>query len=165
MYDYTHNLHNWLKKTDLLCGTCYWLHLIFMELIHWLIIDYAMSDIHHFCCILWISFANIVIKNFTTPKYSYSGAHCEYFATGIIIRQYVSKTFGYVAIIALSTVAGFVIIMDILKYGFGIDPVQKERELIRRKHALLERENCIIQKRSDVIWYVYKSSSNWTIKF
>jgi hypothetical protein len=57
-------------------------------------------------------------------------------------------------------VAGFVIIMDILKYGFGIDPVQKERELIRRKHALLERENCIIQKRSDVIWYVYKSSSN-----
>lgn len=91
---------------------------------------------------------------------SYSGVHCEYVATGIIIRQYVSKTFAYVAIIALSAVAVFVIIMDILKYCFGIDPVQKERELIRRKRALLERKNRAPQKCREVIRYVYKSSSN-----
>jgi hypothetical protein len=31
------------------------------------------------------------------------------------------------------SVAMFVIIMDVLKYYFGIDPVQKERERFRRK--------------------------------
>ncbi len=44
--------------------------------------------------------------------------------------------------------AGFVIITDILNYGSGIDPVQKERELIRRKCALLERRNRVTQNGS-----------------
>lgn len=52
-----------------------------------------------------------------------------------------SKTFGYIAIIALFTVVGFFVIMDILKYCFGIDPVREERELLRRRRAALEREN------------------------
>ena len=37
------------------------------------------------------------------------------------------------AIIALICVAAFVIIMDILKYCFGIDPVEEERERMRRE--------------------------------
>jgi hypothetical protein len=74
------------------------------------------------------------------------GRHCEHVASSIIIRQYVSKAFGYIAIIAISVVAGFVIIMDILKYVFGIDPVQPERELIRRRRAALARKKRKTQK-------------------
>ena len=79
---------------------------------------------------------------------SYSGLHCEHVVRSIVIRQYVSKSFGYVVIIALCTVLGFIIIMDILKYGFGIDPVHKDREFIRRRRAILERKYRDSQKRS-----------------
>ena len=64
---------------------------------------------------------------------SYSGRHCQITAKRIIILQRVSKSFAYVAIIAIITVAMFVIIMDILKYCFGIDPVEEERERIRKQ--------------------------------
>jgi hypothetical protein len=71
----------------------------------------------------------------------YQGRHCEHAPTGIVVRQYISKTFGYIAIIALVTVAGFVISMDLLKYVFGIDPIRRERDKIRRGRALLERRD------------------------
>jgi hypothetical protein len=48
-------------------------------------------------------------------------------------------------------VGGFFVIMDILKYGFGIDPVETERELIRRERALRERRNRAIQKRKNAL--------------
>ncbi len=69
----------------------------------------------------------------------YWGDHCEHVATSIIVRKYISRGFAFIAIIALATVAGFVIIMDALKYLFGIDPVRRERDQIRRGRALLER--------------------------
>ena len=85
-----------------------------------------------------------------------SGRHCEQLATSIIIRQYIAKGFAYIAIIAMSTVVGFVIVLDILKYGFGIDPVHEERELIRRKRALLKPKPPIIFRPR----YVNKISSS-----
>jgi hypothetical protein len=81
----------------------------------------------------------------------YSSLHCEHAPRAIVICQYISKTFGYIAIIALSTVAGFVIIMDILKYGFGIDPSREDRELIRHRRAALERRNRKIQKPQNTL--------------
>jgi len=72
-------------------------------------------------------------------------------ATSIVIRQYIAKGFAYIAIIAISTVACFVIVLDILKYGFGIDPVCEERELIRRKQALLKRRNCETRKPLNIV--------------
>jgi len=44
-----------------------------------------------------------------------------------------SKSFSYIAILAVTLVALCIIIMDILKYGFGIDPVEEERERMRRE--------------------------------
>jgi hypothetical protein len=44
------------------------------------------------------------------------------------IYRIVSKSFAYVAIVAM-----FVIIMDILKYCFGIDPPRKDLERVWRK--------------------------------
>jgi hypothetical protein len=81
---------------------------------------------------------------------TYSGRHCEHVSRSIIIRQYVSKAFSYVAILALVFVFGFVIIMDILKYVFGIDPVREERELIRRRRAAFQQKNHAIQKPQNV---------------
>jgi hypothetical protein len=66
------------------------------------------------------------------------GCHCEDVATSLLIRQYISKGFAYIAIIVLASTAAFIIILDILKYVFGIDPVRGERDRIRRKRALLE---------------------------
>jgi UDP-N-acetylmuramyl pentapeptide phosphotransferase/UDP-N-acetylglucosamine-1-phosphate transferase len=51
----------------------------------------------------------------------------------------VSKSVASVAIIAMTTVAMFVIIMDILKYYFGIDVTRKELERIRRKKQVKRR--------------------------
>ena len=62
---------------------------------------------------------------------SYSGRHCEKVATSRVVRQAVAKSFGYIAITAIVVVAGFIVVMDVLKYGFGIDPVEEERERIR----------------------------------
>jgi hypothetical protein len=66
----------------------------------------------------------------------YSGQYCENIAKRIIIYKIVSKSLSYIAIIAIVSVAMFVLIMDILKYCFGIDPVEVERKRLRReKHA------------------------------
>ncbi|UJR19938.1 hypothetical protein I4U23_023070 [Adineta vaga] len=49
------------------------------------------------------------------------------------------------AVIAMAVVAILVVVMDILKYGFGIDPVHEEREKLRqerrakRRHFLVRR--------------------------
>jgi hypothetical protein len=74
---------------------------------------------------------------------SSSGRHCENVATKIKIYRIVSKSFGYVAIIAIISVAMFIVIMDILKYCFGIDPVHEERQRIRRKKQIKKRKPVI----------------------
>ena len=76
---------------------------------------------------------------------SFSGQHCEIVATRIKIYQIASKSFAYIAIIALLSVAMFIVIMDILKYCFGIGPVREERERLR------QRRNQQIKKRKPVI--------------
>ena len=71
---------------------------------------------------------------------SYFGQHCQFTATKIVILQMVSKSFAYVAIIAMVVVAMFIVIMDILKYCFGIDPVEEERERMRREKREKKRK-------------------------
>jgi len=63
----------------------------------------------------------------------FSGRHCEITSTKLLLLNIVSKSFAYIAILAISTVVMFIIIMDILKYCFGIDPVEEERERMRRE--------------------------------
>lgn len=65
---------------------------------------------------------------------SYSGRHCEITGQRINIYKHVSKSFAYVALLAIISLFMFVIIMDLLKYCFGIDPVKrKSKRVIRRK--------------------------------
>jgi hypothetical protein len=67
---------------------------------------------------------------------SFSGRHCEFISTSLFIRRTVSRSCGYVAIIFLVGAVAFFVIMDILKYCFGIDPAKHELEKIRRTNAL-----------------------------
>ena len=75
----------------------------------------------------------------------YFGRYCEHTSRKIFILQIVSKSFAYISILAISSVALFVIIMDVLKYGFGIDPVETERKKIQRKKRA-KKHRPIIQR-------------------
>jgi hypothetical protein len=77
---------------------------------------------------------------------SFSGRHCEITANDILVRQAVSKSLSFVAILAGSSVIGFIVIMDVLKYGFGIDPVHDERERLRRKRRATKIKRPVIVK-------------------
>ena len=57
---------------------------------------------------------------------SYSGRHCEHTDNRIVVYRTLSKSFAAVAISAMGAVAIFIIVMDVLKYWFGIDPVQRK---------------------------------------
>ncbi|CAF0782004.1 unnamed protein product [Adineta steineri] len=69
----------------------------------------------------------------------YFGRHCEITATKLIIYKIISKSFAYIAIIAMASVMIFIIVMDVLKYFFGIDLTREEREQIRRKKLKKKR--------------------------
>ena len=65
-----------------------------------------------------------------------SGRHCENVATKLVVLRAVSKSVGYIAILFLVIVIAFFVIMDILKYCFGIDPVKDDLERMRRAKAI-----------------------------
>ena len=62
-----------------------------------------------------------------------SGRHCETIATYVTVRQNVAKSFAFVSIVAISIAAGFIIVLDVLKYLFRMDVTWKERQQIRYK--------------------------------
>ena len=66
---------------------------------------------------------------------SYSGRHCEIRGSKLQVHQAVSRSFAYVAIAALASAGLFIVAMDVLKYGFGIDPVRKDRQRMQKKTA------------------------------
>ncbi|CAF1017747.1 unnamed protein product [Didymodactylos carnosus] len=66
----------------------------------------------------------------------YDGAYCQYKSQSLVIKEWVAKSFGFVAIGAIITVCLFVIIMDILRYFFKIDPVYENEKKRKAKHQL-----------------------------
>ena len=68
---------------------------------------------------------------------SYSGRHCEVVASAIGVHQAIARSLAFVAIIALGTVVTFIVLMDVLRYGFGIDPAPS---LIHRRRRRVNRE-------------------------
>ncbi|CAF1316991.1 unnamed protein product [Adineta ricciae] len=73
----------------------------------------------------------------------YSGRHCEISSRRMIIHKIISKTVSYVTILVLIVTVMFFVIMDILKYCFGIDPVHQERERLRREKRMKKRKPVI----------------------
>ena len=80
---------------------------------------------------------------------SYSGRHCELIASHTRTYQMISRSFAFVAIVAMGTVALFIIIMDVLKYGFGIDPIVRVMPAKKEK-----KKRCL-----DIVRYVYVDGS------
>jgi len=78
----------------------------------------------------------------------YSGRFCQNIGKELIIRQIICKSFGYIAILCIVFLISFFVIMDILKYCFGIDPTKNELEKIRKRRRAKKRSNHqpIIQK-------------------
>ena len=84
---------------------------------------------------------------------SYSGRHCEITANKIVVRQTISKSFAYIAIIAIISVAIVIVTMDVLKYCFGIDPVgptRAELQAAKRKKYKKKRK-----KPPKIVRYIY----------
>ncbi|UJR32179.1 hypothetical protein I4U23_019643 [Adineta vaga] len=75
-----------------------------------------------------------------TNSHLYSGTYCEHKSSGLRTKEIVSRSFACVAIGCLATVVSFIIIMDILKYGFKINPVGSETETWRAKKEHQYRE-------------------------
>jgi hypothetical protein len=71
---------------------------------------------------------------------SYSGRYCEITANQIIVRKRVSRSFAYIAIIAMLSVLMFIAILDVLKYFFGIDPAGKKLKQKKRKKQRKKNE-------------------------
>jgi len=82
---------------------------------------------------------------------SYSGRDCQIVERSTVIRQAVSKSFGYIAIVSITSAFMFVFIMDVLKYCFGIDPIKDELEKKRRKkQAKKVKRRPLIQRSVNV---------------
>ncbi|CAF1343882.1 unnamed protein product [Adineta ricciae] len=62
-----------------------------------------------------------------------SGRHCETIETHVIVRQYVTKSFTFITILIISIAAGFIVVLDVLKYLFRMDVTWRERQHIRYK--------------------------------
>lgn len=77
---------------------------------------------------------------------AFSGRFCENKATDLVVKEATSKTFAYVAILAISIVVVFVIALDLLKYGFKIDPVRYKSKRILKERALLQAKPSVVQR-------------------
>ena len=80
---------------------------------------------------------------------SFSGRHYERTADQIVVLRIVSKSFAVIAILVLLSFVAFIIIMDVLKYCFGIDPTREELERIQR-HKRTKKA-----KRPVIVQYTY----------
>ena len=74
-----------------------------------------------------------------TDSNFYYGDHCELKTTVLRIREILSRSFATVAIGAIVTTCSFIVIMDVLKYAFLIDPVEAERDTYRKRRERLRR--------------------------
>ena len=70
----------------------------------------------------------------------YSGTYCQIKSSSLRIKEIVSRSFAGVAIGCISAVIGFILIMDMLKYCFDINPVDHELQSWKEKKAYQRRQ-------------------------
>ncbi|CAF4045004.1 unnamed protein product [Adineta steineri] len=64
---------------------------------------------------------------------SYSGKYCGIVSQTLVVHQSVSTSFGYLCYLMIGCICLFFILMDILKYCFGIDPTKDQLKRIQRR--------------------------------
>lgn len=65
----------------------------------------------------------------------YYGDYCQLRTNSLQVKQALSRSFASIAITAIVLTCSFVVLMDVLKYGFHIDPVKTERQKVRQEKA------------------------------
>ncbi len=77
----------------------------------------------------------------------FSGRYCEIAASKIRLYQILGKSFAYIAIITMISAGMFIVIMDVLKYCFGIDVTRKDfkKKNQRKKRPKKNRPPVIIR--------------------
>ena len=83
----------------------------------------------------------------------FSGRHCEIIGHQTRVYQILSKSFASVAIAAIVTLVVFVLVMDVLKYVFGIDVTAAESREIRRQ--MLLRKKKLKMKPPLIVRFIY----------
>jgi hypothetical protein len=81
---------------------------------------------------------------------NYSGQYCEVTSNQMVIHQRISKSFAYIAIIAIISMIMFIVTLDGLKYLFGIDVVGKRLKPKAKKQRRKKRRAAPV-----VIRFVY----------
>ena len=76
----------------------------------------------------------------------YFGEFCQKHRGELITQKAASKSLAYIAIIALCCVVAFVVVLDILKYFFGIDPAKEERKRMREKKKRRKKRRPVVQR-------------------
>ncbi|CAF1507983.1 unnamed protein product, partial [Adineta steineri] len=91
---------------------------------------------------------------------SYSGRHCEITTKTLVARKVISKSVGYIGLLCITGLVSFIIILDILKYGFHIDPIRAERKRMRQKKDQKRRRMPTVVVRFQYIDEATSSHSN-----
>lgn len=79
---------------------------------------------------------------------SYSGRYCEIVSSKAKALQAVAKSFASIAIASLLGAATFIVVMDVLKYGFGMDFNDKKRKDIPKKKQRKPIKCCWQKKKT-----------------
>ena len=88
----------------------------------------------------------------------YSGTYCEDKSSSLATKQALSKSFATVAIVMMCCAVAFIIIMDILKYVFKIDPIDREHHRLKmekekEKQKKFRRKKVKKKKPADVMCF------------
>lgn len=95
---------------------------------------------HGQCWNSWMNFSCVCLDD------NYSGRYCEMLGNKIQLKILISKCFGWISITALSMVAGFVLVMDFLKFVLKIDPLKSDRKYLRKKFSRKPKRMPVIQR-------------------
>jgi hypothetical protein len=77
-----------------------------------------------------------------------------------VIQQVVSRSFAFIAILAVASVMIVIVLMDFLKFFFHIDPVKQERLRLQRNRALKKKKDRTPQKPKLALHYIYVDAVN-----
>ena len=61
------------------------------------------------------------------------GDYCQFQTNFLLIRKALSRSFASIAITIIFSTCSFIVLMDILKYVFHIDPAKAERQRYRKR--------------------------------
>ena len=86
----------------------------------------------------------------------YSGLYCQEKSSALAAKQALSYSISIAAIIALCCVAAFVLTMDVLKYVFKIDPVDRERHRLEMEREKEEQRKfkARTRKKERVVFFI-----------